>query len=157
KTDDGQSFTLKKTVRTSPTLGQKAPAGATVLFDGSNTDAWQGGRLDKATGFLNTDGKDIKSKQNLNNYSIHLEFLLPYRPAGRGQGRGNSGFYQVDLYEVQVLDTFGLAGLNNECGGVYTQVAPSVNMCLPPLQWQTYDIDFTNAQRDPTTGKVTKK
>lgn len=147
KTDDGKSFELKKTVRTSPTLGMKAPEGAIILFDGTNKDEWNGGRLDKITSLLNTDGNDIQSKKKFNNYTVHAEFFLPYRPAARGQGRGNSGFYQVHHYEVQILDSFGLEGENNECGGVYTKAKPKLNMCLPPMQWQTYDIDFTNAVR----------
>lgn len=151
----GKSISLKKTERKSPTLGAKAPDGAIVLFDGSSTDEWKGGRLDKKTGLLNTDGSDITTKRKFSNYTAHVEFLLPYRPDARGQGRGNSGFYQVDHYEVQILDSFGLEGKNNECGGVYQRLDPKVNMCLPPLQWQTYDIDFTNAVAEG--GKVTKK
>jgi hypothetical protein len=153
-TDDGRTLKLNKVVRKSPTLEAKPPAGAIVLFDGTNTDEWKGGRLDKATGLLNTDGKDIVSKRKFDNYTMHVEFMLPYRPEGRGQGRGNSGFYQVHHYEVQVLDSFGLDGKDNECGGVYTKAAPKVNMCLPPLVWQTYDVDFTNAIADAGGKKV---
>jgi len=148
KTDAGKSFELKRVTRQSQTLGAKAPEGAIILFDGTNTAEWSGGRIDKATSFLNTDGRDIASKRKFQNYTVHLEFMLPYRPDARGQGRGNSGFYQVNHYEVQILDSFGLEGKNNECGGVYTRAEPKVNMCLPPLAWQTYDIDFTNALQE---------
>jgi hypothetical protein len=155
QTDDGKAIELKKTTRESDTMGAKPPSGAIVLFDGTNKDAWTGGRVDEKTHFLNTDGQDIRTKQRFNNYTAHVEFLLPYRPDARGQGRGNSGFYQVDMYEVQILDSFGLDGKDNECGGVYTKLAPKVNMCLPPLVWQTYDAEFTNAVAEG--GKVAKK
>jgi hypothetical protein len=151
---DGKAFKLHRTIRQSPTMGAKPPTGAIVLFDGSSKDEWKGGRLDEKTRLLNTDGSDISTKRKFLNYSIHVEFMLPYRPDARGQGRGNSGFYQVDLYEVQILDSFGLDGVNNECGGVYSQVDPKLNMCLPPLQWQTYDVDFTSAVVE--NGKKTK-
>ena len=140
-----KKFELERTLRKSPTMSAKPPKGAIVLFDGTGKDEWQGGRLDEKTKLLNTDGRDIKTKRNFSNYTMHVEFLLPFKPVARGQGRGNSGFYQVDHYEVQILDSFGLEGRNNECGGVYTKADPIVNMCLPPLQWQTYDVEFTNA------------
>jgi hypothetical protein len=155
KTDGGKEFSLKRIQRVSPTMGQKAPKGAIVLFDGSNTEEWNSGRLDKATKLLNTDGGDILTKRKFNNYHVHVEFMMPYRPSARGQGRGNSGFYQVDHYEVQILDSFGLDGKNNECGGVYSKAAALVNGCLPPLSWQTYDIEFTNAVAED--GKRVKK
>ena len=146
---------LKKIIRKSDTLGKKAPEGAVVLFDGTSKDEWNGGRVDRTTGFLNTDGNDITTKRKFNNYTAHVEFMLPFRPAARGQGRGNSGFYQVDHYELQILDSFGLEGKSDECGGIYQRLDCKVNACLPPLQWQTYDVEFTNAVNE--NGKVTKK
>ena len=143
KIQGGPRFILKKTVRKSPSLGAKPPKDALVLFDGTSKDAWKGGRIDAATKFLNTDSRDIHSKQTWMSYKIHLEFMLPYKPTGRGQGRGNSGFYQSEGSEIQVLDSFGLDGLKNECGAVYNNAPPKVNMCFPPLTWQTYDVELT--------------
>jgi len=154
KTADGTAFSLSKVERASETMGAAAPAGAKVLFDGTNIDAFKGGRLDPATKLLNTDGNDIVTKDKFNNYTMHIEFMLPFKPEGRGQGRGNSGFYQVDHYEVQVLDSFGLEGKNNECGGVYTKAEPLINMCAPPLTWQTYDVEFTNSVADDKGTKI---
>lgn len=150
KTDDGKAFTLNRVERKSPSMGAAPPDGAIVLFDGSpeSMKEWRGGRLDEKTKLLNTDGGDILTNRKFNNYTMHLEFMLPYRPEARGQGRGNSGFYQVDHYEMQILDSFGLDGKDNECGGIYTKGSPLVNACLPPLQWQTYDVEFTNAVAD---------
>lgn len=155
KDGEGKGVELKRIVRESPTLGAKAPEGAVILFDGSGKSEWKGGRVDEKTKLLNTDGSDIVTVRKFNNYTMHVEFMLPYRPDARGQGRGNSGFYQIDIYEVQILDSFGLDGKNNETGGVYSQYDPKLNMCLPPLQWQTYDVDFTNAELG-ADGKKTK-
>ena len=132
---------LHKVTRQSPTLGALPPAHAIVLFDGSSADAFVNGRItDNGLLAAGCDGK-----QGFQDHRIHLEFQTPYQPNARGQGRGNSGVYVQGRYECQVLDSFGLAGEQNECGGIYSIAAPIVNACLPPETWQTYDIDFTAA------------
>ncbi len=139
RTDSGRRFVAERIVRRSATLGAKPPAGAVVLFDGTNADEWKGGRMDKRKSLC----AGSHSNKTFTDFTLHVEFITPFRPQARSQGRGNSGVYLQHRYEVQVLDSFGLEGLDNECGGIYKKGRPKVNMCFPPLTWQTYDMDFT--------------
>ena len=141
--------TLKKVCRISPTLGEKPPAGAVVLFDGTSADAFMGGRVKDG---LLLEG--TTTKQKFQSYKIHLEFMIPFMPTARGQGRGNSGYYAQGRYETQILDSFGLASKIDDCAAIYGIKAPRINMCYPPLSWQTYDIDFTAAEYN--SGKKVK-
>ena len=146
---DGQKLTtadgvLERVERTSPTEGAKPPEGAVILeFMAKGKDA------PFVDGLLNTAGTGgFFSKGKHGNVRLHIEFLLSFMPHGRGQGRSNSGVYLAGRHECQVLDSFGLTGENNECGGIYTIAKPAVNMCFPPLRWQTYDIEYRLATPD---------
>ena len=143
----------RRVLRTAPTLGAKPPADAVVLFDGSSTDQWIDGNIVDE----NLLAEGARSKRTFRNYHMHLEFRTPFMPTARGMQRGNSGVYLQELWEIQVIDSFGWTTENRKyerlshvgrCGGIHELVMPDVNMCLPPLSWQTFDIDHTASTVD---------
>lgn len=141
---------LVKVERHSPTLGKQAPSNAITIFDGRTSEYLKNGAVDE-NGLLK-EGCEIVTPAN--DFTLHLEFKLPYMPNARGQGRANSGVYIHSRYEVQVLDSFALDGVFNECGALYRYQPPQVNMCLPPLTWQTYDILYVAPRFDPNGNKI---
>ena len=137
---DGKTkLELKRTVRHSATEGAKPAKGAVVLFDGTTAENFHHGTLLPDKNLLS----EATTKQGFSDYTLHVEFRLSYMPLARGQARSNSGVYLHDCYEIQVLDSFGLEGKDDECGGFYKLRRPDVNMCYPPLTWQAYDVEFT--------------
>jgi len=159
-------FSMSKTIRLSPTLGAEPPTGAVVLFDGKGFGEWeptdkkppvkpvQWKRVKDGAMEVKKGAGSIMTKQKFTDFKLHLEFRTPFMPEQRSQARGNSGVYLQERYEVQVLDSYGLEGLDNECGGIYKVGAPLVNVCAPPMQWQTYDITFTAPRFDGAGAKT---
>ncbi len=142
------------------TLGARPPEGATVLL-GDSIEAWAKGDGKATADWPMVDGVatvgkgNIQTKEKFGDFQLHLEFNVPLMPEARGQARGNSGVYLGGAYELQILDSYGLKLQDNDCGAIYKQVVPSVNVCKPPLQWQTYDVTFHAARREGD--KVVKK
>jgi len=141
---------LQKIQRVSPTMGAVPPEGAIVLFDGQDASGFVKPKV-TPEGLLR---EGTQTAQAFGDFRLHAEFMLPFKPLGRDQDRGNSGFYLQGRYEVQVLDSFGLDGIENHCGALYRTRRPDLNMCFPPLAWQTYDIDFTMPKFDAEGKKI---
>ncbi len=141
---------LSKTTRVSSTIGRKPPEGAVVLFDGSTPENFENGRMSDDKLLM----QGATSKQKFSSFELHIEFMLSYMPNARGQARSNSGCYMQGRYEVQMLDSFGLTGDDHECGGIYEIRNPNVNMCFPPLSWQTYDVEYHAAKFDAAGNKT---
>ncbi len=146
---DGFVGTLPKVLRRSCTMGAEPPPWGMVLFDGSDATAFKNAKV--RDGLLQV-GTEIVDR--FRDFTLHLEFCVPYMPYARGQGRGNSGVYLQSRYELQILDSFGLKGDASECGGLYRYVPPQQNMAFPPLSWQTYDITFESPRFDADGNKT---
>jgi len=170
--EETSAFFLKKiSFQPSPTLGDKAPVGALVLFNGKDLDAWESKQASAdaiqwivaGSGVLEVvsqrDGKknkqDLRTKEDFGDYRLHLEFKLAYKPEATGQGRSNSGVIHFGIYETQILDSFGLYGRDNECGAIYKLREPDRNAGYPAGLWQTYDIDFKAPRFSPEGKKTT--
>lgn len=122
-----------------------APSDAIVLFNGKDMKAWNGGPWEVKDGVMTViPGKGaIQTKQKFGSCQVHLEFCTP--PAqGEGQGRGNSGLFFMNHYEVQILDSFqNETYFDGQCASIYKQQPPYVNICKKPGEWQVYDVVFT--------------
>ena len=141
------------------TLGAPPPDGAYYLLSGDLANWVRQSDKKPASwpledGILTVKGGNIQTRGLYRDFILHVEFNVPYMPDKKGQARGNSGVYLDGIYELQVLDSYGLKLQSNDCGAIYQQIIPSVNACKPPLQWQTYDITFHAAK--VKDGKVEK-
>jgi hypothetical protein len=121
------------------------PSDAVVLFDGKDLSAWEGGDQWKIEdGVAIVQGGDITTKQSFGDCQVHIEWSSPVPAEGSGQGRGNSGVFLMDRYEVQVLDSFeNETYFDGQASAIYKQSPPMVNATRPPGEWNTYDIIWT--------------
>ncbi|MGD8787736.1 MAG: DUF1080 domain-containing protein, partial [Phycisphaerales bacterium] len=127
-----------------------APSDAIVLFDGTDLSGWTSGNGGPAKwvvrdGYMECQKESgpVKSKQKFGSCQLHVEFATPSIVIGRGQGRGNSGVFLMDIYEVQVLDSYNNKTYpDGQCAALYGRAVPLVNACKKPGEWQSYDIIF---------------
>lgn len=124
------------------------PSDATVLFDGSDLDAWTGSdgaaQWELVDGAMVVNGTGaITTRESFGDCQLHVEWSAPTEIQGRSQGRGNSGVFLMGRYEIQVLDSFqNLSYADGQAAALYGQSPPLVNATRPPGQWQSYDIVF---------------
>lgn len=121
------------------------PSDAIVLFDGKDLSAWENG--DKwivKDGVAIVKDTDIRSKQSFGDCQLHVEWSSPVPATGTSQGRGNSGIFLMDRYELQVLDSYeNKTYFDGQASAIYKQTPPMVNVTRPPGEWNTYDIAWT--------------
>jgi len=140
-----------------------APADAVVLFDGKDLAPWEDMKGNPAgwkilDGFMEVVAKtgSIRTKKGFGDCQLHVEWATPAVVAGEDQGRGNSGVFLMDSYEVQILDSYNnRTYADGQAASIYGQFPPLVNACRPPGEWQSYDIVF-HAPRFGPDGSLLK-
>ncbi|HXG68531.1 MAG TPA: DUF1080 domain-containing protein [Blastocatellia bacterium] len=138
------------------------PSDAIVLFDGKDLSKWQGkdgdAKWEVKDGYMvvKPGTGDIKTKEGFGDCQLHVEWATPSEVKGESQGRGNSGVFLQDRYEVQVLDSYNnKTYFHGQAAAIYKQYPPLVNASRKPGEWQTYDIVF-HAPKFDDSGKVLK-
>ncbi len=138
------------------------PSDAVILFDGTSLDGWEAVGDSGPAGWTVAENSftvekgtgDIKTRRSFGDVQLHIEWCSPAEVKGDGQGRGNSGIFLQERYEIQILDSYENETYpNGQAGSVYKQHVPLVNATLPPGEWQYYDIVFL-APRFSDDGRV---
>jgi predicted neuraminidase len=105
------------------------------------------------------DGRttDLLTEQAFGDSEIYLEFMIPRK--------SNSGVYVHGLYELQILDSFGVKNPGvHDCGAIYERwidntgvggAAPLKNASRRPGEWQSFHIQF-RAPRFNSAGQKTE-
>ena len=133
-----------------PGEGTLPPSDAIILFNGNDLSEWSGmtGSIapwEVKDGIVTVVPKSggIKTRRSFGDCQLHVEWRTPAKVKGDGQGRGNSGIFLMERYEIQVLDSYNNSTYSNgQAGSVYKQHIPLVNACKAPGEWQSYDIIF---------------
>lgn len=126
----------------------RAPSDAIVLFDGTDLSKWTGrggqARWKVEDGAMVVNGTGaIRTKEQFGDCQLHIEWASPKQAKSQDQGRGNSGVFLMNRYEIQVLDSFkNRTYPDGQAAALYGQKPPLVNACRGPGEWQTYDIIF---------------
>ncbi|WP_373518640.1 DUF1080 domain-containing protein, partial [Pricia sp.] len=134
------------------TLGD-APSDAIILFDGTNLDQWVSAKDGNAVApwkIVDNDhfevvpgSGNIQTKMKFGDVQLHIEFSAPDKVEGESQGRGNSGLFLQNRYELQILDSYqNRTYRNGQAGSIYKDKAPLVNAMRSPLEWNSYDVIY---------------
>jgi hypothetical protein len=133
------------------------PSDAILLFGGADLTGWthEDGReaewvVEDGVVTVAPGTGDIQTRQGFGDVQLHIEWRTPAEVVGDGQGRGNSGVFLMERYEVQVLDSYeNRTYSNGQAGSIYKQHIPLVNASRAPGVWQSYDVVFTAPRFEP--------
>ena len=163
---DGKKFDLQHIVRVSPTEGAKPPAGAVILFDGKNLDAWakKSGKdwltEDGPAKWKLVDGGAMEVVPDTDCLITHKKFRdchlhvgLSHARIAEQQRRISAGPLRGE-HQWKRPTAAWIGTSNGGFDNCTDKVEPRIRPCFPPLAWQTFDIDFTAPKFDAAGKKA---
>lgn len=128
-----------------PGAAGQPPSDAVVLFNGEDLSGWENAENWKIVDGAMVSGKgNVVSKASFGDCQLHIEWSAPTPAKGSSQGRGNSGVFLMNNYEIQILDSYeNKTYFDGQAGAIYKQTPPQVNAMRPPGEWNVYDIIWT--------------
>jgi hypothetical protein len=92
-------------------------------------------------------GVNLSSESAFGDCRLALEFMVAKA--------SNSGVKMMNIYEIQILDSYGKTSVDKQdCGAVYDEAAPRVNASKRPGEWQSLIIDFRAPRFDDSGNKT---
>lgn len=124
-----------------------------VLFNGVDLEGWKLTDPDERNGWraeegllvndpVQEEGKPRIHYGNLRTEGEFEDFNLSLEV--RVEPKGNSGVYLRGVYEVQVMDSHGMARDYHHMGAVYSRITPTETAEKPAGQWQEMNITLVD-------------
>ena len=124
-----------------------------TLFNGKNLNGWKLTNDRQVNGWKVVDGVlvndpkqeegkkhirygNLQTEDEFEDFNLTCEVNVPEK--------GNSGIYLRGIYEVQVMDSYGMDRDPHHMGGIYSRITPAVAAEKPAGEWQTYDITLAD-------------
>ena len=133
-----------------PDLSKVKYGEAVNLFNGKDLTGWKLINPEHLNGWGVEDGslinRVVKEKgKHFGNLRTDAEFEdFNLKLEVRTQEASNSGVYLRGIYEVQVMESFGLPLDSHHMGALYSRITPSVAAEKAIGEWQTMDITLVD-------------
>ena len=136
-----------------PDLGKLRFGDPVVLFNGIDLSGWSLTDPNGINGWSAKDGLlvnnpvqeegkphkhygNLRTDREFEDFNLTLEVNVPKK--------GNSGVYLRGVYEVQVMDSYGMERDSHHMGGVYSRITPLVAAEKPAGEWQKLNITLAD-------------
>lgn len=132
-----------------PDLSKVSYGKSIHLFNGKDLTGWELAQVDRTNGWGVEDGMlvndpvqkegsphirygNLRTTDEFDDFNLTLKVKVPMG--------SNSGVYLRGIYEIQVMDSYGMDLDNHHMGALYSRITPSLAAEKEPGSWQELDM-----------------